>query len=200
MSEANPDLGAIVLAAGLSTRMGKAKMLLPWQGKTVLETVVDAVLSGGIDRPLIVTGAGRDQVTELMQNYPVRLAFNPDYADGEMLHSLQVGLSALEAQLEAVFIVLGDQPQIQAATVRSLIEEYHARHATLIIPSYRLRRGHPWLVARDLWAELQDLRAPRTLRDFIHNHEPEIDYLTVNTPTILTDLDTPEDYQKFRPD
>ncbi len=200
MSEANPDIGAIVLAAGLSRRMGKPKMLLAWEGKTVLETVVGALLNGGISHLVVVTGAERDQIIALMQPYPVRLVFNPSFRDGEMLHSLQVGLAALDPDVEAVFIVLGDQPQVQPATIHSIIEEYRKNRAALIIPSYQMHRGHPWLVGRELWAELLDLRAPRTLRDFIQNHETEIDYLNLETPTILADLDTPEDYQKFKPE
>ncbi len=200
MSNANPDVGAIVLAAGLSRRMGVPKMLLPWGSKTVLEAVVEALLQGGIARPLVVVGAEREQVVDLMENYPVELAFNPVYTDGEMLHSLQVGLSALNLQIQAVFIVLGDQPQIQPSTVRQLIEGYQRSHHALIIPSYQMRRGHPWLVGAALWAELLALHAPQTLRDFLQKHAAEIGYINVDTPTILADLDTPEDYQKFKPD
>ncbi len=198
MSQTNPDIGAIVLAAGLSTRMGQPKMILPWKGKTVIEAVVGALLQGGINLPVVVTGAGREQITGLLRKYPVQLVFNPSYADGEMLHSLKAGLSALSPNIQAVFIVLGDQPQLQSSTVRSLIEEYRKSNAALVIPSYQMRRGHPWLVGRELWAELLDLHEPNTLRDFIHQHEKEIDYLKVKTPTILSNLDTPEDYEKFK--
>ncbi len=200
MNETNPDIGAIVLAAGLSTRMGQPKMILPWEGKTVIEAVVRAVLNGGIALPVVVTGARHEQITGLLRNYPVQLVFNPSYADGEMLHSLQAGLSAITRNMQAVFIVLGDQPQIRPATVRSLLEEYRKSKAALVIPSYQMRRGHPWLVGREFWTELLELHEPRTLRDFIHHHEAEIDYLNVDTPTILADLDTPEDYEKLKPD
>ncbi len=199
MSEAYPEVGAIVLAAGLSTRMGKPKMLLPWGGKTVVEAVIEALLQGGITRPLVVVGAEGDQIARRLENYPVQIVFNPSYADGEMLHSLQVGLSALGELFRAVFIVLGDQPQIQSSTIRLLNEEFRKSHRALIIPSYRMRRGHPWLVGAELWAELLALHEPGTLRDFIQKHADEIDYVDVDTPTVLADLDTPEQYQKFRP-
>ena len=70
----------------------------------------------------------------------------------------------------------------------------------MLLPSFQMRRGHPWLVGREFWDELLALQTPATLRDFVRKHAQEIQYLNLDTPTILADLDTPEDYQKFRPD
>ncbi len=199
MSGANPDIGAIVLAAGLSLRMGKPKMLLPWGEKTVLETVIESLLNGGISRPIVVLGAERDRILDLLEKYPVEVVLNPLFKDGEMLHSLQAGLAALGTRAQACLIVLGDQPQIQASTVGLLIAEYQKQAHSMIIPSYHMHRGHPWLVARELWKDLLSLEKPSTLQDFINNHLPDIHYLVLDTPSILADLDTPEDYQKNRP-
>jgi len=96
-------------------------------------------------------------------------------------------------------IVLGDQPQLQLSTAASLIQEQETNPAPLIIPSYQMRRGHPWLVRRELWEEILAIQPPKTLRDFLQSHSSQIHYLSLDTPTILSDMDTPEDYQKSRP-
>jgi molybdenum cofactor cytidylyltransferase len=69
----------------------------------------------------------------------------------------------------------------------------------LIVPSFERRRGHPWLVRRTLWHELLALESPASPRDFQNAHAAEIHYVNVETPTILADLDTPEDYRKAHP-
>jgi molybdenum cofactor cytidylyltransferase len=199
MNRSGLDLGAIVLAAGLSTRMGKPKMLLPWGEKTVLEAVIEALFQAGITNPLVVVGAESEKITRRLKNYAVQIVFNLNYVDGEMLHSLQAGLSALSPKFRGVFIALGDQPQIQPSTIQLLAKEYHKSQKNLIIPSYQMRRGHPWLVGSGFWTELLELNPPSTLRDFIQKHAAEIDYVKVDTPTILADLDTPEDYEKYQP-
>ncbi len=199
MTEANPDIGAIILAAGLSKRMGQPKMLLPWGQNTILETVLETVLEGGISRPVVVTGANHKEISGLVHDYPAQIVFNQNFEDGEMLHSLQAGITTLSAECRACFIVLGDQPQIQSSTIRLLIEEYRRQPTSMIIPSFQMRRGHPWLVGREYWDEILSLNTPATLRDFVRKHAQEIHYLTLDTPSILADLDTPEDYAKFKP-
>jgi molybdenum cofactor cytidylyltransferase len=62
-----------------------------------------------------------------------------------------------------------------------------------------MRRGHPWLVARALWNEILALRPPESPRDFLNRHAADINYVEVETSSILADLDTPEDYQKTHP-
>jgi CTP:molybdopterin cytidylyltransferase MocA len=62
-----------------------------------------------------------------------------------------------------------------------------------------MKRGHPWLVTRSLWKEILELRPPSTLRDFLNKYSDAIHYVTVDTPSILADLDTPEDYRKSHP-
>jgi molybdenum cofactor cytidylyltransferase len=62
-----------------------------------------------------------------------------------------------------------------------------------------MRRGHPWLVARSLWDELLRLKAPASPRDFLHAHAADIHYVPLDTPSIIEDLDTPQDYLKHKP-
>lgn len=100
---------------------------------------------------------------------------------------------------KGVLIVLGDQPQIQARSVRAVASRFEETRAKIIVPSYQMRRGHPWLVARPLWLEILAMRAPESLREFLNRHAFEIEYVNVDNASILADLDTPDDYLKSRP-
>jgi len=192
-------ISAIILAAGQSKRMGQPKMLLPWGELTVIEHVISTFLNAGIEDIGIVTGGARDQVEKAIDKYPVRKIHNNDYATGEMLSSLQRGLRALPNQAQATLIGLGDQPQVQERSVRLICELYRESKSELIVPSFQMRRGHPWLVARPLWNEILELKPPESPRNFLNRHAGEIHYVDVDTRSILADLDTPEDYQKSRP-
>jgi molybdenum cofactor cytidylyltransferase len=192
-------ISAIILAAGQSRRMGRPKMLLPWGTRTVIEQVITTFLAAGIENIVVVTGGTRELVEKVIEPYPVQTAYNTDYAAGEMLSSLQLGLQALSNRAQATLIGLGDQPQVQERTVRLVCEAYRESQSRLVVPSFQMRRGHPWLVARPLWQELLALQPPESPRSFLNSHAAEIHYVDVETASILTDLDTPEDYQKTHP-
>lgn len=192
-------ISAIILAAGESRRMGQPKMLLPWGTRTVIEHVVTTFLRAGVEDLVVVTGGGRERVEKAIDGYPVRTVFNGSYAAGEMLSSLQRALMEMQEGTRAALIGLGDQPQVQESSVRLICQVYEESNSRLVVPSHSRRRGHPWLVARPLWKEILSLRSPETPRDFLNNHADEIRYVDIDTPTILSDLDTPDDYQKFRP-
>ena len=199
----DPMIGAVVLAAGKSVRMGKPKMGLPWGNTTIIGQVVTTLVSVGLGEVVVVTGGGREDVERaldcLPQDWPVRAIFNPDFAAGEMLSSIQTGIAALGKSCEAALIALGDQPQIEADVVGTILDIYHQSGASLVIPSYAMRRGHPMLIARPLWKGLLALRSPQTLRELVQANQDQIVYVNVDTSSILQDLDTPEDYHRFKP-
>jgi molybdenum cofactor cytidylyltransferase len=192
-------ISAIILAAGESKRMGRPKMLLPWSGSTVLQTVVSAFQASGVNDILVITGAAHDQIDPLIHD-PVHAVFNENYKQGEMLSSIQAGLRATLHESQATFIALGDQPQIQVKTILNLLEEFKKTTAPLIVPSFNMRRGHPWLVARELWEEIINMQPTHSAREFLERHARDIHYVKLDTPTVLQDLDTPEDYQKSQPE
>lgn len=191
-------IGAVVLAAGLSKRMGRPKMTLPWGSTTVIGQVSDVLLTAGVDDIIVVTGGAHAEVESALAGVPVRAVFNPDFANGEMITTLQIGLKKLSSGVEAALVVLGDQPQIKSSVVKSAITAFKIGGHALVVPSYQKRRGHPWLAARKLWNILLALKTPTTMRTFLNRHESDIYYVNVDTPSILQDLDTPEDYQRFR--
>jgi molybdenum cofactor cytidylyltransferase len=204
-------ISAIILAAGASRRMGQPKMLLPWGNVSVLEHIISVLARAGIEDILVVTGAVREQmdeaIMEFAQRYPVRSVHNENYAHGEMLSSLQCGLRVLnqprvsiaQRPTAAALVGLGDQPQIQERSVRLVCDAFINTKSPLVVPSFQMRRGHPWLVAHPLWAELLKLIPPQSPRDFLNAHAGDIHYVNTDTPSILADLDTPEDYHTSRP-
>lgn len=196
-------IGAVVLAAGQSRRMGRPKLCLPWGTTTILGQVITTLGSAGLDEIVVVTGAARQEVEALVLGLagqlPLHTVHNPDYAQTDMLGSVQTGLRALSAQVEAALIVLGDQPQVQKRTVELVLEAYKNHRAGLVIPSYNKRRGHPWLAARRLWPSLLSLASEQTLRDFLSAHPDEILYVTIEDDSILRDVDTPEQYASEKP-
>ena len=190
---------AVILAAGQSRRMGQSKMLLPWGEGTVLSHVISTFLEAGLEDILVITGGAREQVESAISHLKVKIIFNEQFAQGEMLSSIQCGIRALTLQMQAVLIGLGDQPQVQAGSVRAVCEAYRKSKSKIVVPSFNMRRGHPWLVERPLLGELIALKSPQAPRDFLSAHHEEIQYVNVDDPGILADLDTPEDYRKWRP-
>ena len=194
---------ALILAAGRSTRMGQPKMLLPWGETTVLGQVISTVQRAGLKEIIVISGGAREDVEAIASAHGTRTVFNPEFASGEMLSSIQTGLqelapSALNGR-EGALIVLGDQPQVQERSVRAVVSRFEETGASLVVPSVQMRRGHPWLVASLLWDEILALRSNESPREFINRHAAEIEYVNMDTPSILADLDTPEDYLKSRP-
>ena len=192
-------ISALILAAGESKRMGQPKMLLEWGQTTVLGQVISVFQQADIEDITVISGGAREQVEEIARPYGARSIFNTEYASGEMLVSLQRGLEVQLPQTRATLIALGDQPQIQAGTVRLICEVFLRTGSRLIVPSFQMRRGHPWLVERSLWDELLRMGPGDSAREFLNRFASEIQYVSVETPSILADIDTLEDYQRSRP-
>lgn len=191
-----PTLTAIVLAAGLSRRMGQPKMLLPWGQTTVLGQVVTTLAGCGLAEIVVVTGGAREsveaEVARLAESLPVRAVFNAQYETGEMMSSIRVGLAALGPQVAATLIALGDQPQLSLESARRIVSAWKMSGSRLILPSFTLRRGHPWLVGRNLW---EGLIQADTAREFLNALAGEILYVDCDE-TVLKDMDTPEEYAR----
>ncbi len=192
-------ISSIVLAAGLSRRMGTSKMILPWGNSTVINQVISVLDAARIGEILVVTGGGQKDVERVLKNTSVKLVYNPRYNQSEMIDSLQIGLLECSPESEAALIALGDQPQIQLEVVNKILKAYEDTQAPLVIPSYQMRRGHPWLVNRALWQEIAEISAPDTLRSFLGHNKDRIEYVCVDHDSILRDLDTPEDYAREKP-
>jgi molybdenum cofactor cytidylyltransferase len=117
-----------------------------------------------------------------------------------MLSSIQAGLAAAEPSSAGALLALADQPQMQAAVVQQVLAAFTAGSGqALVIPSHAMRRGHPIVLPRWLWPEVLALPAGDTLRTVIQRHAAAIRYVEVDTPSVLADLDTPQQYAAAAP-
>jgi molybdenum cofactor cytidylyltransferase len=195
--KSNRSLCGLILAAGKSSRMGFPKLNLPWKNSTVLGAVITNLYAGGINRIFIVVNPLR--IPEIPSNLPdveITWVENPKAETDEMLVSIQTGIKSLPEDVEYIFICLGDQPTIQPEVVKQLVMKAVAGNDKLIIPSYRMRRGHPWVVGRDLWPDILALEKEDTVRTFINQHEKEIHYDLFDME-LPADMDTPEEYRQL---
>ncbi len=190
-------LTAIVLAAGLSTRMGRLKQLLPFGERTAVAHIVSVLEGCNLDEILVVTGHERAAVERALAGSRCKTIFNSSYASGEMLSSVQAGLSSTSVQSDAILLFLGDQPALESSVVEQIISAYRDSRGSIVIPSYQMRRGHPVLIARKHWDAILGLCKDQTLRDFYRNVDAAvIQYVNVSTASILGDMDTPADYER----
>ncbi|MEZ4666711.1 MAG: selenium cofactor biosynthesis protein YqeC [Anaerolineae bacterium] len=197
--EVQRHIGAMVLAAGLSKRMGQPKVLLPWSnGKTVVEHIIDQLVLARIPCIWVVTGHRAGEVRKVITDAGVEATHNAEYASGEMLSSVKAGLRAMPAHVSAALIVLGDQPQIHPKIITQILAAYAEGKGDIVAPSYRMRRGHPILIDRRYWGEILALPEGGAPRDVIERHKERIAYVMVDTDSVLRDMDTPEAYQQER--
>lgn len=194
---AAPRVVAVIVAAGMSRRMGAFKLTLPWGETTVIGQVAATLRTVALHEILAVTGHRREEVEAALINEPVRCVFNPHYGSGEMLSSIQAGFAEIGAGVDAVLVCLGDQPQMEAATVQAvLVEGERTGWQRVIIPSYHMRAGHPILIPTSLSQQI--MNTTETLRTVLRANAERVAYLVTDAPSILADLDTPEDYARAR--
>jgi molybdenum cofactor cytidylyltransferase len=184
----------VILAAGESKRMGQPKLLLPWENSTILETVVWKALSTRSDGILVVLGADREKIGDLIKKAPVKTVYNQHYKEG-MLSSVRAGLTALPSGTRAAIFALGDQPLIPPEAFDLLLDSFAASEKGIILPTFRGKRGHPLLVDMKYKDEILGLDDRIGLRGLLQAHPGEILEVPINDPGILKDIDSPDEYR-----
>jgi molybdenum cofactor cytidylyltransferase len=191
-------ISAIVIAAGESKRMGRAKQLLPWQGKALLQHALDSLLNSEVDEVILVLGCEAERILERLNTRRIKVVINPDYGQG-MITSIQRGLAAIEKGAEAFFIVLGDQPGISPQIYNRLIREFHRVYPSkrILLPTYRGKKGHPALFSIDFRDEGSAIKGDVGFRQIVSDHPQDVLQIELGTDAVLNDVDTPEDYQNL---
>ena len=186
---------AVILAAGSSRRMGSQKLLLPFGKSTIIETVIDNVLSSSIDHVMVLLGANQEKIQDTISNLPVQFCHNKEHDSG-MLSSVICGIRSLPADAVSALIYLGDQPDIPPAVTNSVIAAYKEELVGIVIPVHANRRGHPLLVDMKYRKEIESLNLEEGLRSLRHHFPDDVMEVEVDEPGILVDIDTREDYKK----
>jgi len=188
-------IGAIVLGAGASRRMGAQKLLLPFGATTVIGHIVDELLNSAIDEVFVVVGHDADRIADELASRSVTIVTNPDYAAG-MLSSVRCGLQALPERCQTVLVALGDQPAITAAVVDEMLHAFAKAGKGILVPVYGGQRGHPILFAQRYRDEILSRYDDVGLRGLPRAHPDDLCELSVSTATVLSDMDSPHDYRR----
>ena len=188
-----PEICAIILAAGKSERMGTNKLLLPFQGRPMINTVINRVMESGVDHILVGLGAFRDSLLAAIGDLPVSCCYNANYEQG-MFTSVQCGFRQLPPSSDAALVFLGDQPMIPGEVPRHMIGIYAGSGKGILIPVYGGKRGHPVLIDKKYAGILDALVPARGLRTLFENYPEDIMEVEVTAPGILRDIDTKQDY------
>jgi len=186
---------AVVLAAGKSDRMGKNKLLLKLGGKRMIDHVLDALEASKVDEIIVVLGYKPWEVMKVVEprlNH-VRIVVNERYEKG-MTSSFKIGLKQVE-RVDAALLVLGDQLILDPKFITVMIErmERNRGKALIISPIHKGKKGHPFLLSKELFDEILSLKENEVIRDVIHRHVDKL--LTIHgAKWTIMDIDTPKDF------
>ena len=186
----------ILLAAGRSSRMGEQnKLLADFAGKPLLRHVAETMLDAGLDDLIVVIGHQADLVATTLDQLPINLVFNPQFAAGQG-HSVAAGIAALDDTATDALIALGDMPLVSAEILRNLIKAHlacvdHQRRITL--PIWDDKRGNPVIWGGAFFSELKQLRGDAGGRQMLQDHTAAHNPVEYKTSVIFQDIDTPAD-------
>tara|TARA_R110000824_G_scaffold155226_2_gene327657 strand:+ start:70638 stop:72257 length:1620 start_codon:yes stop_codon:yes gene_type:complete len=191
---AAPRIGAVVLAAGKSSRMGATnKLTAQVSGQAMVTRAVEAARGAGASPVIVVTGHQADQVRATLADAPVTFVHNPDYADG-LSTSLRTGIKALPDGLDATFVCLGDMPDLTADHLNRLVAAFDPDEGrTICVPTVAGKRGNPVLWGQTYFAELQTLKGDTGAKHLIGEHAEAVCEVPMPDDAALRDIDTPEE-------
>ncbi|MBM3806974.1 MAG: nucleotidyltransferase family protein [Acidimicrobiia bacterium] len=194
-------VSGIVLAAGASSRMGRAKAALPLDrtGETVVGRVIKTLVEGGTTGGVVVVaGAHVDAVRAAMPHEPrARLIEHPGWAQGQ-LSSLLAGLRAVDdPRLEAVIVTPVDVPLVAPSTVAALIEAWRRTRAPIVRPVDRDRHGHPVIFDAAVFGDLRTADPGVGAKAVFATHRDHVLNVEVSDAGAFEDIDTPADYQRL---
>lgn len=179
------SIEGVILAAGMSTRTGKYKMLLPFGGKTILESCIEGMYKA-CSRIIVVGGYNIENIVPISDKYKkVRLVYNPNYSSG-MFSSVKIGINQVKA--DYFFLTPGDYPLIS----RTTYEVISNAEGDIVIPTHEGRKGHPvFMDSRHIYKILEQ-PIGSSLRDYINLNRYQT--IEVDDAGILMDVDTMDDY------
>lgn len=190
-------VAAVILAAGLSRRLGQPKLLLPLEGRSLIRRTTEQVIAAGESQwkeVVVVLGHEAERIRRELEGLAVRTVFNPRFAAG-MSASLIAGLQAVSPKAEGAMIFLGDQPLVSVEVVRSMLTAFRERERPIIVPVYDGARGNPVLFSRSLFSELMTVEGDQGGRDIVMRDSGRVETVAFASNFAPQDVDTWEDYE-----
>lgn len=187
-------VAGIVLAAGEGKRYGQPKQLLTWKGKPLVWHSVNTAIQAGLKPVLVVTGAYHQEVEQAVGEQGVVILHNPSWDVGQGT-SVSAGVAALYGSIGAAIFFLADQPHIPVELIDQLVRTHALSHAPVIVPWVENQQANPVLFDKDLFPELGKLDGEMGGRVIIAKADPL--KLLWKDPSILFDVDTPDDYNEL---
>jgi molybdenum cofactor cytidylyltransferase len=191
---------AVVLAAGLSTRMGRPKANMPLgEDDTFLTRIVRTFLDAGVDDVVVVVGHEADAIASTFgrSGLPARFVRNTEFSRGQ-LSSILAGLRAIDRPgVTAMLLTLVDVPLVTATTVRAVLEHYRRTQAAIVRPTSGSRHGHPVLIDRSVFGALRRADPDAGAKPVVRAHASPAGDLAIDDEGAFIDVDTPEDYARL---
>ncbi|MFZ0471962.1 MAG: nucleotidyltransferase family protein [Bacteroidales bacterium] len=184
---------AIVLAAGESRRMGSPKMILPYEGMTIIEKVLENVLASDVEKVVTVLGSHSEEIMKVIERFQVPHCYNSNFKDG-MLSSVKCGFEFLPREFRAAMVLLGDQPMVETSVINKLIKAYNETGKGILVPVFQNKRGHPLMVDKKYRDEIINLDDPEGLKGLLLRHPVDLLEVNAENSSVLDDIDTREDY------
>jgi len=189
-------LSGLVLAAGSSTRMGSPKQLLPLDGRSMLQHVVDRLAAESLDEIVVVLGHARQQIEGVLQlPSRARVLFNPSFASGQA-SSLRAGLDAMSENVRATLVLLGDQPDIPSEAIREVRRVYAKTGGPVVRAVYRGQPGHPVLLDRSVWSHVTHPSGDRGAGATLERHPEWVRIAAIDRSPPL-EANTPDDFRSL---
>jgi molybdenum cofactor cytidylyltransferase len=193
-----PQIAAVVLAAGRSTRMGSNKLLKSMRGKPMIRQTVEAVMQSRVSPVVVVTGHDAERVKSALKGLNVGFVHNPHFADG-LSTSLAAGVKELPPQVDGALMVLGDMPLVPAATMNKLVSAFDpTERRSICIPVFQGERGNPILWGRQHFDEFEGLKGDRGAKVLLVVNSDQVVEVPVGNESVLTDFDTPDSLAKLK--
>jgi molybdenum cofactor cytidylyltransferase len=186
------DVGAVILAAGRSTRMGGPnKLLSKFEGKPLIRKVVDTVCGSNAKDPIVVTGHQAELIDAALSGAGVARAFNPDYSEG-FATSLITGLDAVSQQVAGALVILGDMPGVATGDLNRMIGAFRDNGGAAVVrATHNGKRGNPVIIPRAMFGEVKKLRGDTGARHLIEANDFPVVDIEIGTAASV-DVDTPE--------
>jgi molybdenum cofactor cytidylyltransferase len=190
----------VILAAGASRRMGEAKQLLPLRGRPLLEVAVAAACESTLDEVVVVLGASADAIAARVDFGRARVVVNPAYEEG-MSTSLRAGIASLGSEITRAVVILGDQPDIDAALINRLLDAQEESRLPAAALSFDGLLHPPVVLARSMWTALDAIAGDVGLRALIRSHPESVFALPAERPGARpVDIDTRDDFEQLTRD